>query len=81
MNTFVRLSVINQRDVERVREKHRKDRRKAHLQEDQRSLGSENSNWWSTFLSSPTVVNILQQPWISDRKSSIGRIISVRTVL
>ena len=78
MNTFVRLSVINQRDVERVREKHR---RKAHLQEDERSLGSENSNWWSTFLSSPTVVNILQQPWISDRKSSIGRIISVRTVL
>ena len=62
MNTFVRLSVINQRDVERVREKHRKDRRKRHLQGDERSLGSEDSNchWWSTFLGSPTVVNILQ---------------------
>ena len=60
MNTFVRLSVINQRDVERVREKHKKDRRMGLDQEDEESLGSDDSNLWSAFLNFPTVVNLIQ---------------------
>ena len=59
MNTFVRLSVINQRDVERVREKHKKDRRMG-PQGDEESLGSDDSNLWSAFLNFPTVVNLIQ---------------------